>query len=222
MANTNRINGFKPVKQHGSGYCGHVGLYEVPAGEATKIFVGDPVILSSSASTSGLQAVEALAASAAGDIAAGILVGFCVGILNSKFDPVDGGLTSGTISNLDLPGAGSTVGSTKQFILVADDPRTIFEAQADSAVDPASIGLNVGMNVGTHSTTTGASAWQVDGSSVAVTSTLPLTVVGFAKRVDNEMNALYNRVLVKVNTHQHSTGGQRDVASSATIGMLGV
>lgn len=222
MANTNRVNGFKPVKQHGSGYCGHIGIYEVPAGEATKIFVGDPVILSNSASTSGVPAVEALAASAAGDVAAGVLVGFVVGILNTKLDPLDGGLTSGSISNLDLPGAGSTAGSTKQFVLVADDPMTIFEAQADSAVDLASIGLNVGMNVGTHSTTTGASAWQVDGSSVAVTSTLPLVVVGFPKRPDNEVNATYNRVLVKINTHQFATGGQRDVASSATIGTLGV
>lgn len=220
MANTSRINGFKPVKQHGGAYCGHVGIYEVPAGEATKIFVGDPVILSSSASTSGVPAVEALAASAAGTVSAGVLVGFCVGILNSKYDPIDGGLTSGTISNLDLPGAGSTVGSTKQFILVADDPMTIFEAQADAAVALASIGLNADMTVGTHSTTTGASAWQVRGASVATTPGLPLTIVGFPKRPDNEVNASYNRVLVKINTHQYAPGGQYDGA--AVTGVSGV
>lgn len=222
MANTSRINGFKPVKRLGDDYSGQVGIYEVAAAEGTKVFVGDPVILSDSASSSGVPAVEALAASGAGDVAAGILVGFVVGIIPAKLDPLDGGMTSGSGPVMDLPGMGSTAGSTKQFVLVADDPNTIFECQADAAVALASIGLNIGMNVGTHSTTTGASAWQADGSSVATTSTLPLTVVGFPKRPDNEVNALYNRILVKVNTHQFATGGQRDVASAATIGMLGV
>jgi hypothetical protein len=222
MANVSRINGFKPVKKLGDDFNGKVGIYEVPAAETVKIFVGDPVILSNSDSTSGYPAVEALAASGAGAVTAGVLVGFCVGIFNSKVDPVDGGLTSGSMSGLDLPTSGSTVGSTKQFILVCDNPFAVFEAQADAAVALSSIGLNAGLTVGTHSTTTGASAWQVTGASAATTSTLPLTIVGFPKRPDNEVNATNNRVLVKINTHQYAPGGQRDVASAVTIGVLGV
>ncbi len=204
MANVNRVNGFRPVKHiTGAPYNGQANIYEVPAGEATAVFVGDPVILSSSASTSGVPAVEALAASAAGDVASGVLVGVVVGVLNTKFDPLDGTMSTGSVA-LDTPVYRAA--STKQFVLVADSPDLIFEGQADAAVALASIGLNAGLNVGTHNTTTGSSAWQVDGSSVNTTNTLPVTILGFPKTPDHEVNATYNRVLFKINTHQYANG----------------
>lgn len=221
MANTNRVNGFRPCRTHfGAPHTGRVGIYEVPAGETVRLYIGDPVILSNSASTSGYPAVEALAASASGDYTGTTpLVGFVVGVVPQKVDPVDGRMTTGSMS-LDLPIA--TAGSAKQFVLVCDDPTAVFEAQADGAMTLDDIGLNVSMTCGTHNTTTGASAWQVDASSAATTSTLPLVYVGVPKRPDNEPNATYNKVLVRINTHQWATGGQRDVASTATIGTLGV
>jgi len=49
MANTSRINGFKPVKHiTGAPYNGQMNIYEVPAGEAVPVFVGDLVKLSDS------------------------------------------------------------------------------------------------------------------------------------------------------------------------------
>lgn len=203
MANTSRINGFKPVKHlNGSPYNGQANIYEVPAGEATAIFVGDPVVLSSSASTSGYPVVEALAASAAGDVASGVLVGFVVGIMHTKFD-AEGKMTTGSVA-LDTPQYAP--GSTKRFVLVADSPDLIFEGQADASVALASIGLNTGLNVGTHDTTTGNSVWQADGSAVNTTNTLPLQVVGFPQRPDNEAAATYNKVLVRINTHAYANG----------------
>ena len=54
MANASRINGFKPVKHlNGSPYNGQANIYEVPAGEAVPVFVGDLVKLSDSAGTAG-------------------------------------------------------------------------------------------------------------------------------------------------------------------------
>ena len=54
MANTSRIAGFKPVKHlNGSPYNGQANIYEVPAGEAVPVFVGDLVKLSDSAATAG-------------------------------------------------------------------------------------------------------------------------------------------------------------------------
>jgi hypothetical protein len=131
MANTSRINGFKPVKHlNGSPYNGQANLYEVPAGEAVPVFVGDLVKLSDQAATSLYPAVEAVVGASA-QIAAGPILGAVVGIVNSKFDPVAGALSSGSIS-LDTPVYRPA--STKQFVLVADNTDLVFEAEADASV----------------------------------------------------------------------------------------
>jgi len=207
MANTSRINGFRPVKHlNGAPYNGQANIYEVPAGEAIPVFVGDLVKLSNSDATSFYPAVEAPVAAAA---TSGLYVGAVVGILNSKFDPVEGKMSTGSVA-LDTPLYRPA--STKQFVLVADSPDLVFEAEADGACALASIGLNVGVVEGTGSasagsTTTGASGMQVDISGVATTSTLPLQIVGAPNRVDNEMAASYNKVLVRINTHAFGSVG---------------
>jgi hypothetical protein len=207
MANTSRVNGFRPVKHlNGAPYNGKAGIYEVPAGEAIPVFVGDLVVLSGSAATSYFPAVEAPVTAAA---TSGAFVGAVVGILNAKMDPVSGTMTAGSIS-LDTPQYRAA--STKQFVLVADEPGLVFEAEADAAVALASVGLNVGVVEGDGSaslgsTTTGASGMQVDASSVNTTSTLPLQIVGFPNRVDNEPNATYNKVWVRINTHAYGNVG---------------
>lgn len=207
MANTSRIAGFKPVKHlNGSPYNGQANIYEVAAGETIPVFVGDLVLLSNSAATSYVPAVEAPVAAAA---TSGVYLGAVVGILNSKLDPVNGNMTTGSIS-LDTPQYRPA--STKQFILVADSPDLIFEAEADAAIALASVGLNVGVVEGSGSaslgsTSTGASGMQVDASSVNTTNSLPLQIVGFPNRVDNEPNATYNKVWVRINTHAFSPSG---------------
>jgi hypothetical protein len=87
MANTSRINGFKPVKHlNGCSYNGQANLYEVPAGEAVPVFVGDLVKLSDHAATSNYPVVEAVVGASA-QIAAGPILGAVVGIVNVKTDP---------------------------------------------------------------------------------------------------------------------------------------
>ncbi len=213
MANVSRINGLRPVKHlTGAPYNGQANIYEVPAAEATAIFVGDLVKVGTKPGTAGYPVAEATGASAAGDIASGAVLGAVVGIIPAGMDPVSGAMTNGRSPQLDTPLYRAA--STKQFILVADSPDLIFEAQADGAVTNSNIGLNVGYNIGTHNTTTGASAQQVDASSAATTNTLPLTLVGFPRNgIDNEVNATYNKVLVKINAHQYAnaaTGATRD------------
>lgn len=206
MANVSRVNGFKPVKHlNGSPYNGQANIYEVPAGEAVPVFIGDLVNLSNSNATAGYPAVEAQVDAADADQS---IVGCVVGILNAKMDP-DGGITTGSIA-LDTPVYRAA--STKTFVLVADSPDLIFEAQADGAVAPESVGLNAKLVCGSGSaslgsTTTGASGMQVETAGIATTSTFPLQIVGFPKRVDNEINATYNRVLVRINTHAYGSAG---------------
>lgn len=213
MANVSRVNGFRPVKHlNGSPYNGQFNIYEVPANEAVAVFVGDLVKLSNSAATSFYPAVEAPVATAA---TTGDYVGAVVGIINAKWDPVEGKMTAGSMA-LDTPQYRAASLTTRQFVMVADSPDLIFEAQADAAVALASMGLNVGVVEGdgsasVGSTTTGASGMQVDASSVDVTSTLPLQIVGAPNRPDNTMNATYNKVYVRINTHAYGGDGQTAV-----------
>lgn len=207
MANTSRINGFKPVKHlNGSPYNGQANIYEVPAGETVPVFVGDLVKLSDSAATSYYPAVEAIVG-ASGQIYTGPILGAVVGIINSKFDPVGGTMSSGSIS-LDTPVYRPA--STKQFVLVADSDDLIFEAEADASVPLASIGLNVvvGASAHTNPLLTGASPMYVYSTTAPdTTSTRPLQIVGVVNRPDNETASAYNKVLVRINVHSYGSVG---------------
>lgn len=207
MANTSRINGFKPVKHlNGSPYNGQANIYEVPSTEAVPVFVGDLVKLSDSAATSYYPAVEAVVGASA-QISAGPILGAVVGIINSKFDPVGGTMSSGSIS-LDTPVYRPA--STKQFVLVADSDDLIFEAEADASVPLASIGLNVGVGASAHTNPllTGASPMYVYSTTAPdATSTRPLQIVGVVNRPDNETASAYNKVLVRINVHSYGNVG---------------
>ena len=207
MANTSRINGFKPVKHlNGSPYNGQANIYEVPAGETVPVFVGDLVKLSDSAATSYYPAVEAVVGASA-QIAAGPILGAVVGIINSKFDPVGGTMSRGSVS-LDTPVYRPA--STKQFVLVADSDDLIYEAEADASVALASIGLNVGVGASAHTNPllTGASPMYVYSTTAPdTTSTRPLQIVGVVNRPDNETASAYNKVLVRINVHTYGSVG---------------
>ena len=203
MANTSRINGFKPVKHlNGSPYNGQANIYEVPAGEAVPVFVGDLVKLSDSAATEGYPAVEAVVGASA-QVAAVPVVGAVVGIINAKLDPVDGKMTGGSIS-LDTPVYRPA--STKQFVLVADSPDLIFEAEADASVALAAVGLNADVGASAHTLplATGNSPMYVYSTTAPTASaTRPLQILGIVKRPDNETATAYNKVLVKITTHAY-------------------
>jgi len=206
MANTSRINGFKPVKHlNGSPYNGQANLYEVPAGEAVPVFIGDLVKLSDSAATSQYPAVEAVVGASA-QIAAGPILGAVVGIVNVKTDPTSGILSTGSIS-LDTPVYRPA--STKQFVLVCDNSDVVYEAEADASVAAASIGLNVGVGASAHTNSllTGASPMYVYSTTAPdTTSTRPLQILGIVNRPDNEIGA-NSKVLVRINVQSFGSVG---------------
>ncbi len=206
MANTSRINGFKPVKHlNGAPYNGQANLYEVPAGEAVPVFVGDLVKLSDSAATSLYPAVEAVVGASA-QIAAGPILGAVVGIVNVKTDPTSGILSTGSIS-LDTPVYRPA--STKQFVLVCDNTDVVYEAEADASVAAASIGLNVGVGASAHTNPllTGASPMYVYSTTAPdTTSTRPLQILGIVNRPDNEIGA-NSKVLVRINVQSFGSVG---------------
>jgi len=201
MANTNKVNGFRPVRyKHGGPWTGKATAYVIPAADTVATFVGDLVKLASALDEStGLATVAQAAASDA-------VVGVVVGIEPSQGTSLGGDFMSTGSLALDAPIY--RVASTRRVVYVADDPNLVFESQEDGDTDPLEeedVNMNVDFIVGSGSTTTGNSGMQLDSSSHATTNTLPLKLVGVVRRPDNEWvtnGQSYTRWLVTINNHQ--------------------
>ena len=202
MANVSRVNGFKPVKHFtGAPYTGQANIYEVSVSESVPIFVGDLVVRSTNASTSGLVTVKSLSAStSANDVTTGVVLGAVVGIVNPKLDPLDGTMSAGSIT-LDTPQYAPA--ATKSFVLVCDAPDVIYEVQSTASYALADIGLNADVGVlavAGNGAVTGNSGMYVNATAPTASATRPVHVVGYVKRPDNEAPAAYNKLLVQLTT----------------------
>lgn len=208
MANTSKINGFRPVKHvTGAPYNGQANIYGVASGDSTALFVGDVVKLAADGNAAGIQYVTAHAAGTPGT--GQPAVGVVVGIINTKLDPVDGRMSAGSIS-LDTPVY--RPGSVEQYVLVADSPDLIFEVEATAAGSAysfavADIGQNANIFAGSGSTSTGNSAHSLNMSDKGTAATLPFKIVGVSKKIDNEVTGNYTKVLVQINNHQYKSVG---------------
>jgi hypothetical protein len=199
MANTSRINGFRPVKHvTGAPYNGQANIYQIPASDAANTFIGDPVILEGNASVGGVATVKRA-------VAGGPVLGVVVGLINPKLDPVTGSMTAGAIA-LDTPQYRAA--STAQYVLVADAPDLIYEVEGTTGGSTytyllADVGLNAdGYYGGAGSTTSGVSAASLDLATKATTATLQFKILGTAQRVDNESisgTSTAVKYLVKIN-----------------------
>lgn len=208
MANTSKINGFRPVKHvTGAPYNGQANIYGVASGDSTALFVGDVVKLAADGNAAGIQYVTAHAAGVAGTGQPAL--GVVVGVINTKLDPVDGRMSGGSIS-LDTPVY--RPGSVEQYVLVADSPDLIYEVEATAAGSAysfavADIGQNANIFAGSGSTSTGNSAHSLNMSDKGAAATLPFKIVGVSKKIDNEVTGNYTKVLVQINNHQYKSVG---------------
>ena len=208
MANTSKINGFRPVKHvTGAPYNGQANIYGVASSDSTALFVGDVVKLAADGNAAGIQYVTAHAAGTAGTGQPAL--GVVVGIINTKLDPVDGRMSAGSIS-LDTPVY--RPGSVEQYVLVADSPDLIYEVEATAAGSAysfavADVGQNANIFAGSGSTTTGNSAHSLNMSDKGTAATLPFKIVGVSKKIDNEVTGNYTKVLVQINNHQYKSVG---------------
>lgn len=193
MANTSRVNGLSVVKNlAGGASTGQVNLYFIPSGNATATFVGDAVKADATGDTVAAGGVAAgyqsVVQAAAGDAILGVIVGFVV-----------------SPTNLNTPQY--RVASTGRYVLVNDDPNTIYEVQtSNGTLAVADVGLNASIAVAAGSTTTGSSGVTLDVATAATTATLALRIVGFSQRVDNDPTAAAAKVLVKINNNQLGAG----------------
>jgi len=203
MANISKIRGFIPVKHtNGSPYSGQANIYFVPASDGTALFVGDPVKLLADANAQGVQQVTKATAGAA-------VLGVVVGIINTKLDPIAGGMTGGSIS-IDAPVYRPA--STGQYVLVCDSPDVVYEVEASTGANAAysfavaDVGLNADLTTVAGSTTTGTSGASLNMAGAATTATLQWKILGVVQRPDNEITGQYTKVLVKINNAQMGAG----------------
>ena len=198
MANTSRINGFRPVKHlNGSPYNGQANLYYVSSA-GDEILVGDPVKLAGSGDTAGNPSCDL---SGITDVACGVVVA----VLNSKFDPV-GKLTTGSMA-LDLPAAAQIAASGSGYVLVADSPDIVFEVETSNGdIAAVNIGLNVTPALGSRSSTTVTSPATIDMGTESTTNSLMFKILGLSQKVGNEI-ATSAKVLVMFNAHQFGSVG---------------
>jgi hypothetical protein len=201
MANVSRVNGFRVVKHlDGSAFNGQANLYYV-ASAGDEILVGDVVKMAGSADANGIPTADLAGAS-------DIPVGVVTQIMHSKFDPV-GKMNSGSTA-LDLPAAAQIAVSGAGYIMVADAPDVVLEAESGTtgtALAAVDVGLNVVMIVGSRTAATTTSPATIStGTAPATTSTYMFQLLGFVQRVGNDIGASA-RVLVRFNVHQFQSVG---------------
>lgn len=191
MANNDSPFGLRPIKNAHGGTI-QVNEYYIPSSYGTALYIGDPVVKTGTANTSGYlnRAAGTLpeinkATAGDGNAITGVIVGFVplADNLSKQYNPA----------------------STERIALVCDDPYQLFEIQADSAgtLAATSIGLNAVL-IYTHSgsTTTGWSGAELDTTSdaPAADASNQLTILRFVDRPDNEIG-VHAKVVVRINNH---------------------
>jgi len=196
MANANVARGLIPVRHmSGAPYNGAGNVYYVPSTDGTALFIGDPVKLVTD--DSDANGIPTVTRAAAGDSLQGVVVGVL-----SHGDPAVPVLQSDPVYR---------AADTERYVLVADDPDLLFEAQEDGvggAMDAGAGGRNVEFIVAAGDTNTGYSGVELDSNTLATTNTLSLRVHRPAERADNDATLTNAKWLVSINLHRlRSTTG---------------
>lgn len=206
--------GLKPVQLiGGEAFNGGVAReFPVRANNTAAIYNGDLIQLSTaglpSAVSTSPTAVKIPATSA--DATAGI-VGVCVGVRY---------VTAGTkqpVWSQYLPANATTAGLTDIWIMVSDDPNTVFQVKGTAALGtfnsgtngsgwPGAIGKNAALDFSTAgSTSTGVSGVALsvgtNGGNLATTATLATRIIGIVPGTESDA---YPEFYVKLNVGVHS------------------
>lgn len=183
MANTDTPFGLRPVSNlSGAPYNGAVRHYSTPTGDATAIFIGDPVKLAGTSQTINGIVYPDVAQAATSNVIVGVVVGVV------------------PVTDDSLP---YRAASTQRILMVAS-PDLLFEVQEVSGGTPLTandIGLNADFVVGSGSTTTGYSGVELNNVGEATTATLDLQIIGHSPRADNEVGE-HAKWLVRINRSQ--------------------
>ena len=202
MANLNTPFGLQLYQRDGNAdFRASAVKYYVPAGTTSALFQGDPVItVASSADSLGYNGVK-LAAAGTSNRITGVITGFLgTGTPNPSFFGL-----SGTPGPAYKPASNSVA----YYVLVTEDPAALYEVQANASVAATVVGKNANLVAGTGSTYTGWSGWLLDTTSIGTSSTLQVSIKGFAVNPQNAPGSANAKLLVSINqnTNVNATTG---------------
>ena len=174
MPNSDVKRGLVPVRYaSGSPYMGANNRYAVEATNANPLFVGDPVVKTGS----GVGAYASVTRAAAATAFDGVIVGFQPSMSREQL--------------------GYLPANTAGTVLVADEDDLEYEVQANAAMTVADFGQNAGLVIADGETAYRRSNVELDQGSLAATATLPVHVIGFMDREDNDLAAAQVKVRVR-------------------------
>lgn len=197
MANVSRIAGLTPVGYlSGAKYGGAARVYCIPDTDDTNAYaIGDPVVLAGDADSKGVPTITLATAGTGNEVLGSIISGAGATVYGGQYGvPQE--------SPIVIP----AVKSRSYYVLVADDPNLIFEAEEDGiggTIAAASVGLNINLASGTNNGY--VSGWMLDSSSVTTTNTLQCKLLRLAQRSDNAIGA-NAKWWVKINNHCFAAG----------------
>lgn len=193
MSNTNAPFGFRPVSNFaGAPYNGATRQYIHASGDATALFIGDPVLATG----------DSVFVNVGGSVQS-----FPVGTLAATTDIIDGVVIGVDLVTRDDPIYAPA--STQRVVTVAIDPDMLLLCQDISTGTPLNanaIGLNISFSTSVAgSTATGLSGVTLDNGTEAVTDTLALKIIGQLQSPGNDLGtsvssgAASGQWLVKLN-----------------------
>ena len=191
--------GLKPVNlMGGRPFAGSTREFKVSTNNSAAIYNGDIVQLTSAGNPQSLSATPTAGTTSG-------IVGVCMGVRY-----VTPGLKQPQWAQF-LPAGAITAGYTDVFVIVADDPDTVFQVQGSAAFGTltngaaGAFGKNAALGNFGGSTTTGNSSVNlvvgVNGASLALTATLAMRVMGVVAGTELD---LFPDLLVKFNATTHS------------------
>lgn len=188
MANKDAAFGLRPARMmNGSAFMNQQNRYRITNNYATAIFQGD-LVETLTAGTIGVKA--------AGETDA------VLGVFNGcrYTDPVSG---KETFSNY-YPGS---IAAADIEAFVIDAPDVVYEIQADDTFPVTDLFGNFDIVAGTGDTNSGMSRTELDVTTGAVTTTLPLKAIDISQDPENSDTASANtNVMVVINNHLLSAG----------------
>lgn len=202
MANINGPFGLRPVRyRNATPYNGAATPYYIQSDYATALFIGDPVIKTSTANTAAVEAPGA------GKFAIGTLPAINKATAGDA-NRVTGAIVAFSALANDLTKKHNPA-STERVAWVADDPNLVFEIQADGAIPAASMGLNaVFIYTQSGSTTTGLSGVELDTTSdvPAADASNQMLILRAVNREDNDTTLTRAKVEVMLINHTEAQG----------------
>lgn len=200
MASVASPYGLKPVNLiGGQAYAGSTREIKLSTNNSAAIFNGDVIQLTSAGNPQSISATPTAGTTAG-------IVGVCMGV--RYVNPA----TKQSNWAQFLPANAITNGYTDVYIIVADDPDSVFQIQGTAAFGTltngaaGAVGKNAALGFGTAgSTATGNSGVNLvvgaNGGSLANTATLAMRVIGVV--AGTELDA-FPEILVKFNQGTHS------------------